>query len=137
MTDQELRITSDSFLALVERLQALEEQKRELPAEDAADIAREVEELTKEVLAWAERQTDLAEKAAASPSTSTGTPIAVVPPRPLHVVLEDWRSAERRLASERPGTAGFESIRAEIDRLRDEYARAYSAQSRGGGSSKS
>ena len=134
MTEQELRVTSDSFLARVERLQALEEQKRELPAADAADLAREVEALTREVLAWAERQTELAEKAAES---SEGTvPIAVIPPRPLHTVLEEWRVAERRLDGEQPGTAGFESARADVDRLRDEYARAYNVKSHGGGTAK-
>jgi len=36
--------------------------------------------------------------------------------------------------TEEPGTAAFESARADVDRLRDEYARAYNAQSRSGGS---
>jgi hypothetical protein len=131
LTDQELRVTSDSFLARVERLQALEVQKREVPPEEAADLAREVEALSREVLEWAERQTDLAEKAAATPGD--GTPIAIIPPRPIHTVLEEWRAAERRLATEHPGSAGYESARADIDRLRDEYARAYNTQSHGEG----
>lgn len=133
MTDQELRLTSDSFLARVERLQALEVQKRELPPNESAALAHEVEALTREVLDWAERQTKLADEAA---TTSTERqPIAIIPPRPLHDVLAEWRAAERRLATEQPGTATFESARADVDRLRDEYARAYSAQSRGGRSS--
>ena len=135
MTDQDLRVTSDSFLARVERLQALEEQKRELPPAESAHLAREVEELTREVLEWAERQTELAQKAA---ETSTERrPIAVVPPRPLHPVLAEWRAAERRLAEETPGTAAFESARADVDRLRDEYARAYNTQSHRAGSADS
>jgi hypothetical protein len=129
LTDQELRVTSDSFLARVERLQALEEQKRELPPEQASDLAHEVEALTREVLEWAERQSALADKAAETPGD--GVPIAIQPPRALHTVLEEWRAAERRLATEEPNTAGFESARADIDRLRDEYARAYNAQSHG------
>jgi hypothetical protein len=134
LTDQELRLTSDSFLSRVERLQALEEQKRELPPSESADLAHEVEALTREVLEWAERQTKLAEEAAA---TSTDRqPIAVIPPRSLHTVLEDWRAAERHLANEQPGTAAFESARADVDRLRDEYARAYNMQSRGAGTPK-
>jgi len=63
-------------------------------------------------------------------------PIDVIPPRPLHTVLEEWRVAERRLDGEQPGTAGFESARADVDRLRDEYARAYNVQSHGGGTAK-
>ena len=43
-------------------------------------------------------------------------------------ILEEWRAAERSLQDHEPGTAGYESGRADIDRLRDEYARAYKAQ---------
>jgi hypothetical protein len=126
-TDEELRLTSDSFLARVERLQALEEQKRELPPPETAEMAREVEALTREILEWAERQSALAEQAARE--GGDGPPIAVVPARELHIVLSEWRAAERRLESEQPGTASFESARADVDRLRDEYARAYHQQS--------
>ena len=126
MSDEELRVTSDGFLARLERLQALEEQKREVPPAEAAELAKEVEILTREVLEWASRQTTLAEDAAAN--DEDGLPIAVTPPRALHVVLEEWRAAERAVASEQPGTAAYESARADIDRLRDEYARAYTAR---------
>jgi hypothetical protein len=126
-TDEELRLTSDNFLARVERLQALEEQKRQLPPPETAEMAREVEKLTREVLEWAQRQSHLADQAAAREGAD-GPPIAIVPPRDLHLVLGEWREAERRLASEQPGTAGFESARADVDRLRDEYARAYQSQ---------
>jgi len=124
VTEQELRVTSDGFLARVERLQALEVQKRELPPDEAAELAQEVETLTREILEWAERQTTLAADAAA---TGDCQPIAIIPPRPIHVVLNEWRAAERAMATEHPGTAAYESARADVDRLRDEYARAYSA----------
>jgi hypothetical protein len=126
LSDQELRVTSDGVLARVERLQALEEQKREVPPSEAAELAKEVEILTREVLEWASRQTTLAEDAAER--DDDGLPIAVTPPRALHVVLDEWRAAERAVASEQPGTAAYESARADVDRLRDEYARAYSAR---------
>jgi hypothetical protein len=126
VSDQELRATSDGFLARVERLQALEEQKRELPPAQAAELAKEVEILTGEILEWASRQTTLAEDAAER--DADGRPIAVTPARPIHEVLEEWRAAERTLAAEHPGTAAYESARADVDRLRDEYARAYAQQ---------
>jgi hypothetical protein len=126
LSDQELRVTSDGFLARVERLHALEEQKREVPPAEAAELAKEVEILTREVLQWAERQTTLAEDAAAE--DGDGQPIAVTPPRALRVVLDEWRAAERAVTSEQPGTAAYESARADVDRLRDEYARAYGAR---------
>ena len=127
-TERELRLASDNFLTRIERLHALEEQKRELPASAMADMAHEVETLTREVLEWAARQTDLAEMAAAL-DEGDARPIAIVPPRGLSVILAEWRAAERALQAEEPGTAAYESGRADVDRLRDEYARAYKAQS--------
>jgi hypothetical protein len=127
MTEQELRLASDNFLTRIERLHALEELKRELPPSETADVAREVESLTREILRWATRQTELAEDIADRPYPATG-PIATTPPRALAVVLADWRAAERALAAEQPTTAAWESARADVDRLRDEYARAYRAQ---------
>ncbi len=127
MDEADLRVASDNFLTRVERLHALEEQKRELPPAETAELAREVELLTREILEWATRQTDLAESVAADVDPDT-QPISTTPPRALNVVLSEWRAAERRLEDEKPATAGWESARADIDRLRDEYARAYHAQ---------
>jgi hypothetical protein len=126
VTEQELRVASDNFLSRVERLHALEELKRELPPGETAAVAREVEALTREILGWAARQTELAENL-----VQTGEPagpIATTQPRALAIVLADWRAAERALAAERPATAAWESARADVDRLRNEYARAYHAQ---------
>jgi hypothetical protein len=127
MDEQKLRVVSDNFLTRVERLQALEEQKRELPPSETAEIAREVELLTREILEWATRQTELAAAVAAS-GTSDSRSISTTPPRAINVVLSEWRAAERRLQDETPATAAWESARADVDRLRDEYARAYHAQ---------
>jgi hypothetical protein len=129
-TEEDLRVASDNFLTRVERLHALEEQKRELPPDETAAMAHEVEALTREILEWAKRQTTLAEEAA-QPGNDPGRPIAIVGPRPLPTVLADWRAAERRMQDEQPGTATWESARADVDRLRDEYARAYHAQTNG------
>lgn len=127
MDEEKLRVVSDNFLTRVERLHALEEQKRELPPAETAEIAREVELLTREILEWATRQTELATSIAAT-GESEARSISTTPPRALSVVLAEWRGAERRLQGETPATAGWESARADIDRLRDEYARAYHAQ---------
>ena len=43
-------------------------------------------------------------------------------------MLTEWRAAERALQDLEPGTAAWESTRADVDRLRDEYARAYQRQ---------
>jgi hypothetical protein len=126
VTEEDLRIASDSFLTRIERLHALEEMKRELPPAETAAVAREVEALTREILGWATRQTELAETIVAVGEAAA--PIATTPPRSLAIVLADWRAAERALAAERPATAAWESARADVDRLRSEYARAYHAQ---------
>lgn len=127
MTEQELRLASDNFLSRIERLQALEQLKRELPPIQTAEVAREVETLTREILAWARRQTELAAAVAAEVPDNDGQPIATTPPRALSVVLAEWRAAERALEREQPATAAWESARADVDRLRSEYARAYHA----------
>jgi hypothetical protein len=119
-----LRVASDTFLARVERLQALEERKRELPPAEIVDLAKEIESLTQEILGWAQHQTELAE-AAARPDAPEARPIAVIPPRSMARVLEEWRAAERALEAEQPGTLAHETIRADVERLREEYARAY------------
>ncbi len=122
--EQELRVASDNLLTRVERLHALEERKRALPSDDIADIAAEVEALATEVLEWAGRQRELA-TAAAADDAQDALPIAIIPPRRLDLVLDDWRAAERRLDTMSPNTADWESARADVERLREEYARAY------------
>src|SRR6476620_9920674 len=74
-TEKELRVASDNFLTRIERLHALEEQ-------------------TREILEWAGRQTDLAEEVATL-DAGDARPIAIIPPRSLSVILDEWRAAER------------------------------------------
>lgn len=128
--EHELRIASDTFLARVERMHALEERKRELPAGEIDELAREIQTLAEEVLGWAREQSRLAETAA-DPGLVDLRPIAIVPPRAINEVLSEWRSAERALQGVEPGSATYESARADCDRLRDEYARAYSRYNEG------
>ena len=122
-----LRVTSDSFLTRVERLHALEEQKRELPADEIVAMADEVESLSREILDWAAKQAELA-RTVASTEPGTSRPIAIIPPRQLSIVLGEWRASERVLSVQEPGTAAWESARADVERLREEYARAYRAR---------
>ena len=121
-----LRVTSDSFLTRVDRLHALEQQKRELPISEMVGIADEVEALTRDILGWAVKQAELARTAAAMDPTEH-RPIAIIPPRPMPLVLDEWRASERALEAQEPGTAAWESARADVERLREEYARAHRA----------
>ncbi len=89
-------------------------------------IADEVATLTREILDWAVRQTELARVAAAT-EPNDHRPIAIIPPRRMPVVLAEWRASERALEAQEPGTAAWESARADVERLREEYARAHLA----------
>jgi hypothetical protein len=130
--EHELRVASDRFLARVVRLEALESRKRELQpgTEEMVAAAQEVETLVREILELARTQTSLADGATRDPDAADLPPIAVTPPRALPVILAEWRAAERRLAAEPPGTAAWESARADVDRLRDEYALTFQLQRR-------
>jgi hypothetical protein len=86
-------------------------------------IADEVETLTREILDWAVRQAELA-RAAAATDPNENRPIAIIPPRRLAIVLSEWRASERALEAQEPGTAAWESARADVNRLREEYARS-------------
>lgn len=129
--EQELRLTSDAFLARLARLQQLEDEKRLRPpgSQEMLDASAEVEALTQEVLDWARRQTGLAEQAAREGGPQI--PIEAVPPREPHVILADSRNAERQLMAATPNTAEWASRRADVERLRDEYRRAFEARRTG------
>jgi hypothetical protein len=131
MTDEsQLRVTSDAFLARLDRLHDLESEKRLLtPGSDRmVGLAAEIEELVRDVLAVASTQLDLAHKAEHVPALR---PIEAVPPRDAPEILADWRAAERRLTSAEPGTADADAARADIERLRHEYSRAFERRARG------
>ena len=125
MTDEsQLRVASDAFLARLDRLHELESEKRLLtPGSDRmVGLAAEIEELVRDVLEVASSQLDLAHKAEEVPALR---PIEAVPPREAPEILADWRAAERRLNSAEPGSAVEEAARADIERLRHEYSRAF------------
>jgi hypothetical protein len=124
-----LRTTSDAFLARLDRLHDLEVEKRLLtPGSDRmVALAAEIEELVREVLSVANTQYELAEQS--DPGAGL-RPIEAVPPREAAEILADWRAAERRLTETAAGSADHDVARADIDRLRQEYSRAFEQRSR-------
>ena len=124
--ETELRQASDSFLKRVERLHELEEQKRlaEPGTPEMLRLSKLVEELASEVLGTASRQPDLAELAAKRQPTKL-RPIEQVPARAIPEIVSDWRDAERALSAADGGSIEWEAHRADVERLRDEYRRAY------------
>jgi hypothetical protein len=130
MTDEtKLRTASDAFLARLDRLHALEVEKRLLtPGTDPmVALAAEIEELVKDVLSVATTQNVLADRA---DPTDGLRPIEAVPPREAAEILADWRAAERRLTSAEPESAERDAALADIDRLRQEYSRAFEQRTR-------
>lgn len=119
---QAIRHTSDALLTQLSELEELERTKRALEPGSRAQIrmSRRVEALARKVLNIAGQQTDLVEAMAEQPDTASGRST-----REPHVILAEWRQAERDMESERPGTGSWEAARAAVDRLRSEYRRAF------------
>lgn len=119
----------------LEQLEELEREKRQLPADDLrlVQIAAEVETIALRVLGSTVRQRELAEGASGrrgdSAPEAAGESIVDVP-REIHVILAEWRHAERRVMEARPASAEAAAAAAEVDRLRAEYRNAHEDASR-------
>ena len=135
--EPELHATSDALLAKLDRLRALELEKRQLPVGSPrlVELANEIERLAASVLGSSDTQADLAREAldearkgALDPNTTIDEMASS--PREVHAVLAEWRDAERRLGEVEASSAEAVRLRAEIDLLRDEYRRAHDAAAR-------
>jgi hypothetical protein len=130
-TGQALRATSDTLLADLEHLTALERDKRHLIPGDprTAELSAEIEKLAEQVLRGSTEERVLSEEAAVEVVVegphAPNRPIEDVPPRSPHVVLEAWREAERRAKDAIPGSPEAAALGVEIERLRLEYRRAH------------
>lgn len=118
---QAIRHTSDALLAQLSELEELERTKRAMEPGSRAQLrlSRRVESLARKVLNIAGQQADLVEAIAEVADASAGST------REPHVILHEWRAAERAMDAETPGTAAWEAARADVDRLRGEYRRAF------------
>jgi len=125
----ELRATSDTLLADLEALTALEGEKRATPLNDArlVELADRIREIAVRVLNVSTHQQALTQEALAEPGAEA--PIAEVQRSPA-AILADWRDYEQRLmaaAADSPEHAELEILTA---RARQEYRRAFDAASR-------
>lgn len=129
-TGSALRATSDRLLADIEALEVLEQRKRELTPGDPQllDLASAVEDIARRVLGSSVRQRELSavahEVAATDPHAPEATPIAETP-REIHLILADWRNAERRARELPDGSPEAQAAQAEVDQFRDEYRAAH------------
>jgi hypothetical protein len=129
--EQELRATSDSLLRALDRMNELEAEKRTIPtgSERFVELAREVEQLAVEVLRQSQNQSTLAEttEERTDAGGGLGRPIATIPaaPREMATILNEWRDAERSLASVDPSSQDAAIAAANVRRLREEYRLAH------------
>lgn len=132
--EPELHATSDALLTVLDRLRALELEKRDLPigSPRLVELAEEIEKLAANVLGSSDAQVELAKSAveqaeAGVIDADTTIDELADSPREVHAVLADWRDTERRLAEAEPGSHQAAKLRAEIEVLREEYRRAHDA----------
>ena len=132
-----LHAVSDTMLANLDRLRQLELEKRALPVGSPrlVELATEIETLAATVLGATDTQVDLAKEAVQEAQAGTLDPNATIEemsakPRELHVVLGEWRDAERRLGELPDGSPEAVALRGDIELLRAEYRRAHDAASR-------
>ncbi len=130
MTDpvRTLSETSEQLLARLELLERLEGEKRRLAAGDSRleDLEYQIATLASLVLEDSERQRDFGTVALLT-GAGTGRSLDLLPPRELRAILGDWRNAERRAMAAPPDSIEARTARADVARLRDEYARAHAS----------
>lgn len=128
----QLRATSDALLVALDELRELEGQKRKLGpgTPEFAELARQIEALAEELLRNSETEERLAQRSVELVEDGrrdlAAQPIeGMAAPRDVHLILGEWRDAERRLAAETPGSQAWESATVDAERLRAEYRRAH------------
>ena len=127
--EQDLRYTSDEMLRMLERLRALEMRKRKMTpgTDEFKKLAEEVERLANSVFDHSRDQDRIAADAVElrRHNVIESPPIDEIPPvRELHLILAEWRDAERRAAEAVPGSAQASDAEGDVQRLRLEYRRA-------------
>jgi hypothetical protein len=123
--DREFAAVSDKMLLMLERLKAVEWEKRryETGTPEFIDRAREAEELSRSIFRWGEIQARLADDSpdARERHELSGAPLGTITPRRLDRILADWREAELRLEHAPAGSPEAREAAETVARLRDEY----------------
>jgi hypothetical protein len=127
---KELRASSDNLLDDLALLAGLEQQKRDLQpgSPELVAVAQEIEQLARRVLGHSQRQRSLTEQVneiAERATVSDAPPTIEETPREIHVILADWRDAERRAQEAGPGSSDAAAAASDIDRFREEYRAAH------------
>jgi len=122
----EARAMVNQMLELIGEMEVGERVKEALPlgTPEFVERAREVERIARIVFRWSQMQLQIAEEAARRRATGELTDMVRlidVVPRPLDVIVANWREAQVRLETARPGS--YEALAAadDIEILREEY----------------
>ena len=123
--DSEYRASSDVMMEMLRQLQHIEQVKREVTvgSERFIALAREAEDLRRNVFRWSQFQGRLAELSpeARARGELSGKPLEHVTARRIDRILADWREAELRFERAAPGSEAAAGAAADIERLREEY----------------
>lgn len=122
----EARAMVDQMLELIIQMNAAERAKRELAlgTPEFVERALEVERIARMAFRWSQFQLQMAERAAerrARGELTDAERLIDVQPRPLDVILSNWREAQLRLKIARPGSLEAQTASDDIERLREEY----------------
>jgi hypothetical protein len=128
----EFRATTDQMLEIIDKLRALEVEKRTLGVgtPEFVKLAALTEEQARLGFRFAQMQHQMAMEAAERVARGEQPPdvhLLEVIPRALDRVLADWREAQLRLEIARPGSPEAEAAATAIERLREEYQMAHVA----------
>ena len=135
-SEAQLRAASDTLVRNLDRMAALEAEKRTLLPDDPrlVTIANEVQDLASGILETATVQSDLVETGHVMAMTdSQGAPSRSIDatPRALHEILDEWRAAERDFAQAPSGSAEAVDALLRARGLRAEYQRSFEEARRG------
>ena len=132
-----LRATSDALMRDLSDLAELEEEKRGLQPGDPhlLDLAKRIEVIAARLFGATVRQRELSatievlveESHPEAPRSSIDAT-----PREIHVILSEWRDAERQVQEAVPGSVEATAAADRAALLRDEYRRAHEAAQRRG-----
>jgi hypothetical protein len=125
----EFRATTDQLIDILERLRAIEDQKRaaRLGTREFVEHAQRAVDVGRLVYRWTEMQLAMAHEAARRLDAGELDPdirLIEVVPRPMDRILAQWREAQLRLEIAKPGSDEALLAAEAMDRLREEYAGA-------------
>lgn len=131
----ELRATSDALMRDLAELGGLEETKRTLQPGDPLmlELAERIEVIAGRLFGTTVRQRELsAEVDALVEESNPEAPLMSIEatPREIHVILAEWREAERQLQEAAPGSVEAQAAADRAGLLRTEYRWAHEAARR-------